>query len=400
MGRRQIAALIGMLLLLLAGCAAPTPDIPAIDVEERVKDFDADLHHALLHITLNDGEGTALIALNITKDMWVRPFVGTHRTDEGERLPVRSEDYWVLCPWVMSRGLPDGLHYLTYPFWDEPEGLVPARGILRVTPENTDIRRDADGGKCVAPVQAPARITAIAADNPRDGTLLLLIMVRENAVTVPTQAEVPTFALRVGIATRPCSADPSAPEATVLCPPTGELPAEPSLRAAPPLFAAATFGCPPCKTLYANSPHLWDSDCPRCGFTVRDDRARMGAASSPGQVKLNRTGDIGRGLTFVSANADASTFRLDVTSGTINAKAGCRADEGPENHVATIGIMHKEPARVVATMDLAGPVVHSVFMHEIPIDLTLIGRSMSPIAGASYYPGSAGVLVIDCQPPN
>ncbi|MGQ0534478.1 MAG: hypothetical protein ACT4PT_00190 [Methanobacteriota archaeon] len=272
-GRPTLLLAAALVMGSLAGCIRGTDERGTPDAGDEVaalpNSLDVDLHETLLSITFPVGQPTALVLLNVTKEMWVRPSVSNPAGSPSE-VPLRSEAYWVLCPWVQSFGLEDENEYWLRFFWVEGDRLEWAHYM------GATGGRDGDGGHCATWVEDPypgappgsfldARQVSIAAAEPFDGTLAVLVVARAGALTASgtgaaersdgdAPVDAPEFRVLLGIAREACADD-----AGDLCPPSGQRSASPLLRAGPSVFGACAWysiDAAPCRAFERRSPPL------------------------------------------------------------------------------------------------------------------------------------------------
>lgn len=377
--------------LAFAGCAAPTANQEG--GRDGAEDADLpdtlaiDLRDSLLDITMPEGQPTMLVALNVTKDMWVRPRLGTGAGADPIAAPIGEHaEYWVLCPWARSFGLPDGHWYHGVPFWLEDATLTLASERIPLPP-GTDGLRDDSGGVCLTKAYGPDRWSAVAADEPRDGVLVLLLAVNGIPERFPREepaAPTPEWRLLVGIASEACPA--STDGAAPFCPPTPETRAQPLARAGLALYAGADLDCP--------EPCVGDEEddtppCPEaCGFTVEDGRMRAANVPLTGRVELSRVTDTARGLAYALASAASAPFQASLRAGSTEASGAC--DTPVDNQAVQILLAHDEPAELRMSVDFAKPnlVGFGAFLVEIPLDLAHIGLSFAPSGEGTWFAGT------------
>lgn len=276
-----------LLSLLIAGCAAPTaPRDDAGGADAALpSSVDVDLHAYVLNITMPEGQPTMLVTMNVTKDMWVRPFAGGYGL--GSSAPAENPAYWILCPWVKSYGLPNDVHYHVLPFWLQGRTLDLAVSFVRNFADTTAAEGLGPGndGRC-ATYESTDRPLSIAADEPLDGKLVLLLTAKpdEEYQTSGVQGDqIPAFSIVTGIARATCSDDATSSQSMRRCPPDQEQEVEPTLRGGVPVYS------------FHNA--LERKPCDDCGFVISDQRTGISAAAV-GSLNVNRTGAVAHGVSF------------------------------------------------------------------------------------------------------
>ncbi len=372
----NVISVIGLAsVLFLAGCGSPatTRDDPA--ASEPANSLDVDLHEYLLNITMPEGQPTMLVALNVTKDMWVRPFAGMGM------MQATDPTFWVLCPWVRSFGLRPDVHYGHFPFWLDQSTLTAATH----SQDWQDGWGDADGGHCAALTHTYGRRAAIASDQPFDGTLVLILAARPDRMTFPrveTADAVPEFHLVVGIARAACPTD-----AAALCPPSKEVRADPLVRAGMLVDAHYNTQGPACD---------------RCGFDIRDNTTRVettpqaGGAFSVGTLSASRTGDIANGFTIARADSNGPTeVELQLFGEGTPIRASCTGDL---YGYVWILASHQTALTMLANFDMKATPFWGIAMKQIPIDLAALGWTFSPtIQIETYRPILTGTTGSQCS---
>ncbi len=353
MRNSAIATLI--LSLILAGCAVPAATRDDEGTPPIASAADVDLHDYVLNITMPEGQPTMLVTLDVSPDMWVRPFIGAPTPLGYRNTPATQQPtYWVLCPWVASEGVADGALTVTFAFWLDAERLVPA-GALAYAND------DEGGGRCAGSVFYDTRVMSIATNEPFAGSLALLVTMENGVTTFPRPANEPPSApvrLSVGIATKPCDRD----FGSYYCPPDEAVAVEPLLRGGMPLDAYHTDSTP----------------CNGCGYQI-DDRRDLGA----GNVHVTRTGEVTQGLTFVYASYGTNAVVAQLTTDGEVTNLSCSDVAG--NSWLHFLASHNTPAELQLDFDIRGIRPAGSFdvdMIEIPIDLRVTGFTLEPYAVA------------------
>ncbi len=355
-----------VVVLLLAGCAAPAATRDDSATPSVVGSLDVDLHDYVLNITMPAGPSTAVVVLNVTKEMWVHPYL----YDQGQFIAgpatTDSED-WVLCIHATSRGLAQGNQYGLMFLELKGTTLSPAS-----VPTGYP-RTDQTSGTCVAPVWhsngLPKR-DAIRSAEPRDMQLAVVAWVGPTWYEFSPEAETKNILpwnLKLGVATESCIKPDGA---SSYCGPGSAWATEADAR--------------------GGAPSLWLYDsyagCHDCGFEIEDHR-QAAAGASAGSVTGRREGP-GPALTYYFAYAYASSettpnsglvsatqVRMTLEADGKTANAECTLPPTPH---AKVVVANHGPAAVVATFEDAGRNRLFLGAREIPIDLNAMGWTLAP----------------------
>ncbi len=370
-------------VILLAGCVAPaaTPDDASDAAPALPNSLEVDLHEYVLNITMPAGQPTMLVALNVTKDMWVRPYVARQGGPEGPR----SEAFWTICPWVQVTGLLSGFSVLAMPFWLEEGVLRPAaHEMLRWE------LRGGDGGVCVGAFSEAQRSSAVAADAPRDATLVLLLAGFPDVLQAPDAAKtVPGFGALVGVGRTVCADEF---RGASFCPPGDEIAAAPDLRGGRTVVSRYVDHLP----AYGSVTGL-PSECHDCGFVIQDDRLQpapdtaIAPGPASGRVAATRTGVLARGIIYAHAGividfkpgigdvaASLQTFGIEIVRGE------CADESHSGNVVVDLVASSVEPIEFAAHFNLTGSKNFEVRLDEIDLDPSKLGWRIHPVVAAAY----------------
>lgn len=308
--------------LFLSGCAAPaTPKDDATRPTAAIpSSLDVDLHDYVLNITMPEGQPTMLVALNVTKDMWVRPLIGI----PGARVPATDSRAWVLCPWVKSFGLSGGAAWTSAVFLQVGTVTKPSGATDTVD----RIQDDSTGGICVGSVGWEASVYSVSANEPINARLWVLITARPTSgAQIATSWVSPEYRLHVGIGARLCQNDSGA----TYCPPETSASASPMARGGPPIFREFVDGKP----------------CNDCGFKI-DDRRTL----NRGTIRVERATDVRIGITAATAGFGTNAVAMEVSAD--NRTASIRCTDRSGNGWANMVVGHLTGSAVRATFDETG----------------------------------------------
>lgn len=351
--------------LALAGCVTPAATPRAEDLPSALPGVEIDLQQALLAVPIDPAEPTLVVALRITRDMWIRP----HTTGPtGEGIPVEQADHWVLCPWMRTSGLPEGSRYLVVPFWLEGSVLRPA---MRLLVHARDADADATSGTCATRIDTiptteatasshlDVRDVAITAVDPFDATLVLIVS--------PAIAPQDPGELLVGVAVEKCPDSEVEP-----CPPGSSLAARAVQQARGSSWAACgrgaefeRFGC--------------------VGFDVQEALPPVAGAQA-GRVVLSNTS-----LTEVALRIGSATLigvgenRLAYIQEDGQRGAACQTRGFSLGRMMRVGAGATD---FVVSFDLAAGASVLAQAVEIPLDVRAVGWTIEEPPAA--FSGSVG----------
>lgn len=360
--------------VLLAGCAgqAPTTSPAATLRKPTVPEMTSlDLHAVRLNVSVPSGQPTSVVALGVTEDMWVRPFVGAF----GGTTPVQAADSWVLCPWVEPVGLPEDVLYKLFPYWLDGDHLTPAIAV-QIGPW----LRASEGAGCAKWVTRLDGRAEIFADEPRAGTLVVIVATRpEKPLPFDARAmHTPEFHLRIGIARELCPGQEAqtAPETSRLCPPDAEVPALPLQAAGLTTFAMHDTSTGPCDG---------------CGFEVEENLATVPVPPPAGPVysgtaRATSTVPLDGGMILAGA-AYTELGRVAVTLGD-GAEALHGACGDRNDGLVLILSAHDRPVTVDVTAEVTG-LYWGAFLWDIPVHLDQLGWTVEPQVSTWNYAGEA-----------
>ena len=270
--------------------------------------------------------------------------------------PATTPTYWVICPWVRFFEVPAQHKVSVLTFWRDGSALS-----LTGNPAFFD-----DGtteGRCTGSMAYDTRVFGVAADEPRDGVIVLAISLVPLADEQPRGAVQPLTAL-VGVASEPCEKDSGVP----LCAPQRDVGVAPLLTGNIAVYSSA-----------APEP------CDDCGFTVSDERT-----AGRGAVTIDRTATIAVGITSVYVGFGTNTVHAELSADPDPIAVDCTDRAG--NAWLNLVSFSSETPEFLARIDYSGisnglgtqetPGTYPVWMLEVPLDLRAVGLEMRPFDGA------------------
>lgn len=373
MGARRFVIVLGLrgmafvLALVLAGCFSSPASPNDSDASPALPpSLDVDLRDYALSITMPEGQSAMLVALKITQDMWIRPvscdvpfYVGSPA--DGCLVDGPQADYWMLCPVVITRGLPAGAHYVVIPFWLGPEGEL-TLAVQHLRP----VERTDESLGCIEG-EVGLRVNRVARPFPQDGVLTILF----GAVGMGHGS----FDVQIGIGMSSCPAD-----STIPCLPQALRDAEPWIRGLTPAHAERGYG----------------EECIECGFEINDGRTPAGAAGVTGTVVIKRAATspgilwidianvpyVGAGYA-VAGSSSEMTVRLAQNDTMIEATCFSRITQGVIGLLAQfqgIGTME-------ANLAVSGPRDFRARMYDFAVPLSNVGLDLAPAVVANVADG-------------
>lgn len=383
--RGRVKDMLLLIVLLLAGCAAPAAtrgdDAPGAGAS-RPSSLDVDLHEHVVNIPMPEGQPTMLVALNVTKDMWVRPNVGESLF--GTNTPAEDLRFWYLCLWTRSSGLAQGVAgYVAFAFWLDEGRLVtatqaqPRAGMAGYGEQ--EVLTDDSGGRCYDATESMNRGKAIAAEAPREGTLVVAFGARPDAIGAwDPPASSPSFQVELGIGRRCDDAGSS-----YFCAPASSIAAEPLLRG--PVASQGTYDT------------FWDpaAECDGCGFEVEDDGGTLGPVRK-GALTATRVSPVPIGISIVSGSVGAgSGGALVAATMVLGVDVDGERTEGVCEHPPGGGLevvaFHERALEIDARFEETGGASATITTLTMPLDIRALGWTATlhkaSLTSAPYYAG-------------
>ncbi len=273
-------------ILLIAGCAAPAAprDDAGGDASALPSSFGVDLHTSQVNISMPAGNSTAVVVLNVTKDMWVAAPMDFQ--------PAQNPQWWGVCVVVQAHGLLEtGIIGVVAMRLDEGR-LVP------FAPRSNEFKPREYGNSTSPGCYKGANIEertdprlGLNAMEPFDVELVILLGAVSGTASPDTKALAP-FHIAIGIGTKPCPQTAFNPQGTLpfqtWCAPSDLVEAVPLQRGHVGRAHFSTDG----TVCELSGPFV--GGC--TGFEVDDRRNQVGPFSS-GTIRLVRNASAG-GLVF------------------------------------------------------------------------------------------------------